>query len=116
MHEMSLAMSIVDLVMEQSTREGEVDRVSEVEVEVGNLAGVLIDSLEFCLEAAARSTLLEEANFKIIPTMAQGECPSCRASFEVASLYAVCCHCGAAGVTISGGQELKVRSFVIEEK
>ena len=115
MHEMSLALSIVDLVIDQSTREGEVDRVSEVEIEVGNLAGVLIDSLEFCLEAAARSTILEEANFKIIPSMALGECSSCQTSFEVDSLYAVCCHCGAAGLAIIGGQELKVRSFTIEE-
>ncbi len=55
MHEMSLAASIVDLAVAALNREGG-SLVSEVEIEVGNLAGVMVDSLEFCLEAAARAT------------------------------------------------------------
>jgi hydrogenase nickel incorporation protein HypA/HybF len=114
MHEMSLALSIVDLVVEESIKEGG-GKVGEVEVEVGNLAGVLIDSLEFCLDAAVRATILEKAEFKIIPTVAQGNCPACQAIFEVDSLYAACPQCGMLGITIVGGQELKVRSFTMEE-
>lgn len=115
MHEMSLALNIVDLVVAESVKEGGC-RVSEVEVEIGNLAGVLIDSLEFCLEAAARSTSVEGADFKIIPTTARGDCSSCRFSFDVDSFHAVCPKCGAAAPAITGGQELKVRSLVIEEQ
>jgi hydrogenase nickel incorporation protein HypA/HybF len=114
MHEMSLAVSIVDLAVDALSREGG-RLVSEVEVEVGNLAGVMVDSLEFCLEAAARATPVEAAKFKIIPTTACGVCPSCRGSFEVDSFHAPCPVCGAAGLAITGGQELKVRSVVIEE-
>ena len=114
MHEMSLAASIVDLAVAALNREGG-SLVSEVEIEVGNLAGVMVDSLEFCLEAAARATPVAEADFKIISTMASGVCSSCRGSFEVDSFYAVCPGCGAAGLAITGGQELKVRSLVIED-
>ena len=114
MHEMSLALSIVDLAVETAGREGG-ERVSEVEIEVGNMAGVMADALQFCLEAAARTTIVEGAAFKFVETSAIGECPSCKNSFKVASFYAACPDCGQEGVAVSGGQDLKVISLVIEE-
>jgi len=107
-------MSIIDLAVEHLRREGG-SRVSEVDIEVGSLAGVMVDSLEFCLEAAARSTPVEEADFKLVPVMARGDCSSCRRSFEVDSFFAVCPVCGETCPAISGGQELKVRSLTIED-
>jgi hydrogenase nickel incorporation protein HypA/HybF len=114
MHEMSLALSIVDLAVETAGREGE-NRVSEVEIEVGNMAGVMADSLQFCLEAAARTTIVEGAAFRLVETRAIGECPSCKNSFETVSFFAVCPDCGQGGVTVSGGQELRLIALTIEE-
>lgn len=114
MHEMALAISIVDLAVEQLSREGG-SRVIEVDIEVGSLAGVLLESLEFCLEAASRSTPLAEADFKLTSVMALGECASCQRSFEADSFFAACPACGETCPAISGGRELKVRSLTIED-
>jgi hydrogenase nickel incorporation protein HypA/HybF len=114
MHEMSLAMNIIDLAVETAAREGGI-RVNEVEIEIGNLAGVMSDSLEFCLEAAARSTIVEGADFRLFLVKAQGHCDSCRAGFEVDSFFAGCPNCGEIGVKVSGGQDLKIRALTIEE-
>ena len=114
MHEMSLAVNIVDLAVEAALREGG-SRVSEIEIEIGNMAGVMIDSLDFCLEAAARSTIVEGAEFKFIPVNAFGECPSCQKKFETDSYFASCPDCGATGVPVTGGQDLRINSLVIEE-
>lgn len=114
MHEMSLAMSIIDLAVETAVREGG-RRVSEVEIEVGNMAGVMGDALEFCLEAAARSTIVEGAGFRLFSVMATGQCGSCRTIFAVDSFLASCPDCGEIGVNISGGQDLKIRALTIEE-
>lgn len=114
MHEMSLAVNIVDLAVEAAQREGGT-QVSEVEIEVGNMAGVMVDSLDFCLEAAARSTIVEGAVFKFIPVSAFGECPSCKNRFETDSFFASCPNCGATGVSVAGGQDLRIRSLSIEE-
>src|SRR5210317_823374 len=114
MHEMSLALSIVDLAVETAGKQGG-ERVSEVEIEVGNMAGVMADALQFCLEAAARTTIVEGAAFSLVETSAIGECPSCNSTFEVSSFYTACPDCGHENVAVSGGQDLKITSLVIEE-
>jgi len=114
MHEMSLAVSIIDLAVEAAVKEGG-RQVSEIEIEVGNMAGVMSDSLEFCLEAAARSTIVEGAGFRLFLVKASGECIVCKSVFEVDSFFAECPHCKEAGVKISGGQDLKIRALTIEE-
>lgn len=114
MHEMSLALSIVDLAVETAGREGG-SQVSEVEIEVGNMAGVMADSLQFCLEAAARTTIVEGAAFRFVETKAVGECSSCNHSFATASFFAVCPACGQGGVSVTGGQDLRIIALTIEE-
>jgi len=49
-HEMSLAVEVGRLAAEQVDREL-LPRISAVGVEVGDRAGVVVDALEFCLEA-----------------------------------------------------------------
>ena len=114
MHEMSLAINIVDLAIETAERE-EGGRVSEVEIEVGNMAGVMADALRFCLEAAAHSTIVEGAAFSLVETRAIGQCQSCKRSFETSSFHAVCPDCGQAGISVSGGQDLRIVALTIEE-
>jgi len=114
MHEMSLAVNIVDLAVDAALREGG-SRVSEVEIEIGNMAGVMLDSLDFCLEAASRTTIVEGADFKFIPVSAFAECPSCQNRFETDSFFPSCPNCGTKGVPVTGGQDLRINSLVIEE-
>jgi hydrogenase nickel incorporation protein HypA/HybF len=114
MHEMSLAINIIDLAVEITAREGGC-RVSEVEIEVGSLAGVMGESLAFCLEAASRATIVAGADFRLFSVKARGECAACQSNFEVDSFYSGCPRCGTIGVKISGGQELKIKALTIEE-
>ena len=115
MHEMSLAVNIVDIAVQTAEREG-AQSISRIEVEVGTLAGVLVDSLEFCLGAAARGTKAENAVFEITPVKAQGKCSECENDFEVFSFHQHCPDCSGSNITISGGQQLKVAAVTIEEE
>jgi hydrogenase nickel incorporation protein HypA/HybF len=54
MHEMSIAMEICDIT-ERAIGDRRPEHVLEVAVEVGDLSGVEISSLEFCLTALLRS-------------------------------------------------------------
>ncbi|MBU0484903.1 MAG: hydrogenase maturation nickel metallochaperone HypA [Proteobacteria bacterium] len=114
MHEMSLAMNIVEMAVAAASREGAV-KINEVELVVGELSGVLIDSLEFCLEAAARDTTAGTAVFKIIPVKGRGNCRNCDASFELDSLVSCCPHCGEYTVEVIGGKELNLQAITIDE-
>ena len=114
MHEMSLALSIVDRVKETASREKAV-RVMSVEIEVGSLAGVLADSLRFCLDVAANDGGLAETEFRITETRGAGSCRICGATFAADSFLVTCPSCNSDEVSISGGQELLIRSLTIED-
>jgi hydrogenase nickel incorporation protein HypA/HybF len=114
MHEMSLAVSIVEQTREAAAREGAA-RILEVEIEVGCLAGVLADSLLFCLEAVGASDGLAGTTFRITEVGASGNCRVCAAAFPADSFLVICPSCGSDDVSLNGGRELKIRSLTIED-
>lgn len=58
MHEMSIALNIIELASE-AAQAAAAHRISSIELEIGTLAGVMIESLELCFEAAARAGITE---------------------------------------------------------
>jgi hydrogenase nickel incorporation protein HypA/HybF len=113
MHEMSIAMTIVESVVEKAGMEG-AGRVSQIELVVGRLAGVAIESLKFCFSAASRETLAESAELVIAEKPAIGECEDCGMRFSVDFHYARCQTCGGFRVKIVSGEELYIQSITIE--
>lgn len=64
MHELSIALSIVDLADEQA-KKAHACKIIEIELDIGTLSGIEVDALNFALEIAAKDTLLETAAVKI---------------------------------------------------
>lgn len=114
MHEMSLAMNIVDLAVSKAQAGGG-RKINQIEVEIGSLAGVMTDSLEFCFEAASRETIAAEAYLKIIEVQGKGNCQGCGVVFPVESLMAQCPQCSEYCVSITQGRELRVVSITVDE-
>lgn len=113
MHEMSIAMSVIEAVVDKAREEGG-GKITGIGLVVGRLAGVEVESLKFCFGAAARDTLAEGAELVIEEPEGRGRCEACGAEFPVTSFYAKCSSCGQFRVKIESGQELAVRSFTIE--
>lgn len=114
MHEMSLAINIVELVSKKARAAG-AEKVTAIELEVGSLSGLMAEALVFCFEAAARNTLAEGAELLIREPAGLGNCLGCGHSFGVDSLLAQCPQCGGYAVETVQGRELKVISFTIDE-
>ncbi|MBW2634696.1 MAG: hydrogenase maturation nickel metallochaperone HypA, partial [Deltaproteobacteria bacterium] len=77
MHEMGIAMQIIEIATAAiPAEEGDV-KVARVNLKVGKLAAVVADSLRFCFEIAAKETPLEGAELGIeeIPVVAR--CKEC---------------------------------------
>ena len=55
MHELSIARSIVELVEEQADNRG-ASVVEELELEIGHLSGVEIQTLAFALDSAIKGS------------------------------------------------------------
>jgi hydrogenase nickel incorporation protein HypA/HybF len=113
MHEMSIAISVIDAVTEKARLEG-CAAVTEIDLVVGQLAGVQIESLKFCFSAAAKNTPAEGADLLIEEREGTGLCEECGARFPIDSFYAKCPDCGVFRVRVVSGEELSVRSITIE--
>ena len=112
MHEMSLAESIVQIA-EDTARSSGATRVSMVLLEVGKLAGVEIDALRFCFDAASRSSLVEGAKLVIEQPEGSAWCLPCGGTVPLGSLTDPCPDCGSHQLQVTGGTELKVRELEI---
>lgn len=60
MHELSIVMSIVDIAQSQA-QQAHAQAIEEIELDIGNLAGVELDALEFAWPQGVKNTMLENA-------------------------------------------------------
>jgi hydrogenase nickel incorporation protein HypA/HybF len=113
MHEMALAESILNIVEETARRQG-ATRVTEVRLEIGELANVESEALQFGLEAALRGSLAEGAHVECLIIPGQGLCLTCGKTVSLAALYDPCPQCDGYPVRPTGGQELRVKDIMVE--
>jgi hydrogenase nickel incorporation protein HypA/HybF len=119
MHELSIALSVVELVREKalSRREpldGEIE-IEEVEIEIGRLSGVEVRTFDVALESAVVNTMLEKARIIRRDVQGEGRCNDCDATFAMPELYSPCPLCGSYAVKILRGRELRVKSILINK-
>ncbi len=112
MHELSLVMSIVDIASEQ-TNHHDGNKVEQIELEVGSLAGIEMDLFLFAWDAAVQSTVLEKAERIIHEIPAVARCRVCANEHATETLYEPCPSCGAYLTEVIQGQELRVRSLIV---
>lgn len=112
MHEMSIALNIVDLASDYAKREA-ASVIERIDIDVGTLSGVLVDSLSFCFDAASKNTLAENAKLVINTIPAKGQCKECDNQFTVQQWPSPCPDCGSYFIAVSSGKELKVKSITI---
>lgn len=110
MHEMSLAESILQIVEDTARQHGGA-RVTRVRLEVGQLAGVELDALRFCFDAASRESLAADADLVIDQPEGRAWCMPCGGSVTVTSLADPCPACGSHQLQVTGGTELRVRDI-----
>ena len=108
MHELSIAQSVVDTVLE---RTGE-RHVTTVRLQVGRLSGVVADALLFCFDLATAGTPLEGATLEIEEPTGRAHCRDCGAEFAVQDLILLC-NCGSADVEVMSGRELQLTSVEV---
>jgi len=114
MHELSIAMSIVELAEEEADRR--CVRVEAVHLKLGALSGVVKEALLSCYEMACENTPLEGSRLIIDEVPVVIFCPSCRAQRPLHSVQLFCCsECGTACSEIVQGKELEVVALEIRE-
>jgi hydrogenase nickel incorporation protein HypA/HybF len=114
MHELSIAMSILDLAEEEAERHGSA-RVLEIHLKLGRLSGVVKEALLSAYELARESTALEEARLVIEEVPVRVHCPACKTTRAVVSAQQLCClECGTPSADVVSGRELEVFAMEIQ--
>ena len=113
MHEMTIAMNIVDIICQKANDEKAV-KVNIVELVIGELSGIMINSLEFCFEAACKNTIADGAELKINIINAEAFCKSCNKNFSIESDFSPCPTCNDFNFELIKGKEFSIKSFNID--
>ncbi|MBE4737333.1 MULTISPECIES: hydrogenase maturation nickel metallochaperone HypA [Streptomyces] len=109
MHEMSVALAVVDQVAEAADRAGDITAVRSVRLQVGELAGVVPDSLTFCFELACSGTLLEGAELITEAVPGRARCTPCAHEWAVGMPPQLTCPaCGGTRTDLLAGRELSI--------
>ena len=110
MHELSIALGIVKIA-EDETSKANMTTVELIELEIGTLAGIEFDALDFVWPAAVKDTVLEHAEKRIEIVNGLGKCMDCTTEFELDNLYDSCPKCQSVLKGILKGKELRVKSL-----
>jgi hydrogenase nickel incorporation protein HypA/HybF len=114
MHELSIAMSIIDMVEEETGRLGG-RKVEAVHLRIGRLSGIVHDALRSSFELATDGTPLAGTRLVIedVPVLVQ--CPTCGEPREVRSIQEFrCVVCGTFTGEVVAGRELLVTALEME--
>jgi hydrogenase nickel incorporation protein HypA/HybF len=113
-HELSVALSIIESAEEEVSRQGG-GRVHCVHLRLGPLSGVVKDALLFSYWLACEGTPLEGSALLIQDVPLRIYCPGCRAETPPVSLQKLeCAQCGSPADRITQGDELEVAALELE--
>jgi hydrogenase nickel incorporation protein HypA/HybF len=115
MHELSIAMSIVEMAQEEAQQRGGV-RIEAVHLQLGALSGVVKEALLSSYEMACDDTPLKGSRLVVEEVPVVVFCPTCLARRPVSSVQLFCCAgCGTPSSEIVQGKEIEVVALEIQE-
>ncbi len=114
MHELNLAMAIVEMA-EEEAKKNNAGSVHQIELEVGVLSGVDPDALELALSLAVKNTAIEQASVTMLLTEGFGRCNACDHTFTMTEVCTPCPLCNMPAGKILQGTELKLLSLTVDD-
>ena len=114
MHELSIAMGIVDAAMDEARQRGV--HVSAVHLRLGALSGVVKDALLFSYEVACQDTPLAGSRLIVEDVPVVVFCSHCKDTRQLSSVQSFLCPaCNTPTMDIRRGKELEVFALEVEE-
>ena len=114
MHELGIAEELLRVILPQAERHG-AKKVTRVTLRIGVLRAVVADNLSFLFGHVSKDTIAEGAALAIEEVPVTVDCPSCGVRSESGTIVLECPACGAIGVGLSGGDDMQVVDFDIDD-
>jgi hydrogenase nickel incorporation protein HypA/HybF len=113
MHELSIALSMIEQIIEESENRGGLE-VEAVHLKLGVFSGVDKSALLFAWDLACEGTPLEHSRLVISTVPLVIFCPQCKQQRTPPSVYELCCpDCLVPAQDIITGREIEVESLEV---
>lgn len=108
MHEVSIALNLLEIITAQCTKEG-YTRIDAVRIKIGRASGIMPDALAFAFEATKADTIAHSALLEIEEVPLTGSCQDCGAVFTTEAEYVLACPvCSGQSFVMTAGRELDI--------
>lgn len=114
MHELSIAQSILAIAVKALPEKNNAV-VTAINIQIGELSSIEIDSLEFAFSVIKADTVLQHAELNIHIIKGEAECSVCNTIFPSGSFGICCPQCKSYDVKILKGREMRVLNIVVDE-
>ena len=113
MHELSVTQSLLQIVLDHA-RKADAQRVTDLNLVVGELSSMVDDSVQFYWDIISRNTIAEGArlHFRRIP--AELQCMTCFTKYSPKDGELICPQCCGVGAKILAGEEFFLDSMDVE--
>ena len=111
---MGIAQGILEII-QQYVPEEQAGSIRSVKVRVGQLSGVVADSLDFSFGAIIADTPWQAARLNLEHIPAVSHCSGCAVNFEIEDLAFCCPACGSTEIRLISGTELQVVEIEVDD-
>lgn len=116
MHELSVALRIVEALDQELASEPDDLKISTVALQVGTLTGLVPEALEFSWGMATEGSRLQGSNLDIQIVDAAGYCQKCQQEQLLTNLQSMRCPVCKEPITqITGGNEMEILTVEVAD-
>jgi len=112
LHEISLLENVREILQEHAKTQ-HFKQVKQVTLEIGQLSCVEPEALRFGFDAVMKGSLAENAKLLITKLDGLGLCEQCKNQIPIKTLYEPCSLCGNPFVTITQGNEMRIKDLIV---
>ena len=113
MHELGIVFHIIKSV-EEVGKENNVDDITKVTLEIGEVSGILEDYLQDCWKwAVAKPALLKKAELFVETIPAVTFCEDCEKSYGTVEHGRLCPYCGSEHTYLLTGNEVNIKEIEV---
>ena len=115
MHELGIVMQMIDQV-EQVAEENGVAEVLKVNLEIGEVSGIVPELFTDCFAWAKKKTKhLQNAELDMIILEGVSYCRDCKATYQTTKYAKQCPHCGSYNTYLVTGNEISIRDIQVAD-
>jgi hydrogenase nickel incorporation protein HypA/HybF len=113
MHEFSLAQDIMGTIG-RNVAACDMAKLAVIHIEVGEFAGVVVDSLEFGLQMVLQDKNLGSVKIDITRVPAFAVC-ECKNEYQIKDILESCPVCGSYNRTLTSGKDVIIKSIELSD-